>query len=217
MAPEAPLLAGAVAVAYLESSIPVAYLLGRLRGLDLRDLGTGNPGAANLFRNAGFWPAAAAGPLAFLQGLAPLGLARLAGWDNGSVALLAAAAVLGNGFPFLLGFHGGRVVAVGTGATAGLCPPAFVGLLACFGLGYLSSSLPVATLAGFMVAAAVTWLVRGAAAAAGSAAILAVLLARRLDGLAEDLRSGDPAWRVVIGRLVLDQRPGQELVGRRRR
>ena len=214
--PEPGVLAAAVAVTYLEASIPVAYLLGRRWGLDLWEVGTGNPGTANLFRNAGLAPAALAGPLTFLQGLAPLIVARLAGWGEVAVGMLAVAAVAGNGFPFLLGFRGGRAAAVGTGAMAGLCLPAFVVLLTCYAAGALVQALPVATLMGYGLAVATAWWAQGLPAAAAAAAILAILLVRRLDGLNEDLRSGDPAWRVLVGRLVLDRRPGQRLVGARR-
>jgi glycerol-3-phosphate acyltransferase PlsY len=217
MAPEPGVLATATVATYVEASVPLAYLLGRLQGLDIRDLGTGNPGTANLFRNAGLWPAALAGPLTFLQGLIPVALARLAGWDDVPITLLAIAAAVGNGFPFLLGFHGGRVVAVGTGALAGLCPPAFAVLLACFAAGAMLRILPVATLLGFGLAVLVAWQIRGATTALGAALILVVLLTRRLDGLSEDLRSGGSAWRVVVGRLVLDRRPEQRLAGPRQR
>jgi glycerol-3-phosphate acyltransferase PlsY len=217
MTPGPAILAAAVAMTYLEASIPPAYLLGRAQGVDIRDLGTGNPGTANLFRNAGLWPAALAGPLTFLQGLIPVALARLAGWDDGTAALLAVAAAVGNGFPFVLAFHGGRVVAVGTGAITGLCPPALAIVLVGFAAGALLRILAVATLVGFGLAILVAWQIQGSAAAAGAAVVLAVLLVRRLDGLPEDLRSGDPAWRVIVGRLALDRRPEQRLVGPRPR
>ena len=43
----------AVVLAYLLGSIPFAYLAGRARGIDLRKVGSGNLGAANVFRNLG--------------------------------------------------------------------------------------------------------------------------------------------------------------------
>jgi hypothetical protein len=77
--------------------------------------------------------------------------------------------------------------------------------------------MPVATLVGYTLAVGITWWTQSRAAVMGAVVILAFLLVRRLDGVVEDLRSGDPARRVVIGRLVFDQRPGQQLAGARRR
>ena len=74
-----PAIAVAVAVlvgAYLIGSVPVAWLLGRWRRLELRDMGSGNPGTSNLFRNAGVGVAVLSGPLQFAQGVIPVLVAR---------------------------------------------------------------------------------------------------------------------------------------------
>src|SRR5207253_1262707 len=49
----------AVALGYLLGSIPFAYLLTRSRGVDLREVGSRNVGAANVLRTAGVVPAIA--------------------------------------------------------------------------------------------------------------------------------------------------------------
>ena len=43
----------ALIVGYLLGSVPFAFLAGRVRGIDLRTVGSGNLGAANVFRNLG--------------------------------------------------------------------------------------------------------------------------------------------------------------------
>jgi len=50
------LVALAIIIAYLLGSIPFAYLIGRLRkGTDIRETGTRNMGAMNVFYTVGFW------------------------------------------------------------------------------------------------------------------------------------------------------------------
>jgi acyl phosphate:glycerol-3-phosphate acyltransferase len=112
-----------LAAAYLLGSIPFSYFLVRwLRGLDVRTLGSGNPGAANVLRVAG----KGAGTTAFVfdaaKGAAAVVLAR--SWDAEPrwVAASAVAVVLGHLFPLLLGFRGGKGVATGAGALAVLSP-----------------------------------------------------------------------------------------------
>ena len=70
MAPvlEATLILGS----YLLGSVPFALLLGRTRGIDIRQLGSGNVGATNLGRALGRRWATAAFVLDFLKGLAPV-------------------------------------------------------------------------------------------------------------------------------------------------
>ncbi|MBI4311561.1 MAG: glycerol-3-phosphate acyltransferase, partial [Chloroflexi bacterium] len=42
-----------IALGYLSGSLPIAYLVARARGVDVFQVGTGNPGAANVFRRIG--------------------------------------------------------------------------------------------------------------------------------------------------------------------
>lgn len=215
--PSAAFLVAAVLATYLEASVPIPYAIGRARGLDLREAGTGNPGTANLFRNAGWGPALVAGPLSFVQGLVPLALARVAGWPDLALALLALAAVLGNGYSWLLRFHGGRIVATGFGAMTGLWPPGLVVYLVVSAVGYAADRLAVSVLVAFALAPLLVWRLASVEAALGALGLLVVLLLRRLDGIGDDLQSGEPPLRVVVGRLILDAHPGQALVGPRRR
>lgn len=126
--------AGLVLLAYLVGSVPFAFLLGRLRGVDLRKVGSGNIGATNLARVGGARWGVPAFLLDFLKGLAPVLLAGAAGGDpiegaaiegRGALAAhvqiaCALAAVLGHVFPVYLGFRGGKGVATSFGALAGL-------------------------------------------------------------------------------------------------
>ncbi len=128
-------LLGLIIAAYLSGSIPTGLLVARFTGgPDPRRLGSGNLGAANLYRLLG----RKAGALTLLgdaaKGALPLGLALwwlkpLGTWLEPAVALVGAAAVLGHVFPLYLGFKGGKAVATSLGVVAVLSPVAALNLV----------------------------------------------------------------------------------------
>jgi acyl phosphate:glycerol-3-phosphate acyltransferase len=140
-----------LALAYLAGSFPSAVVFGRvLRGLDPRELGSGNAGATNVLRSIGPLPAALTLLADIAKALAAVFLAPLAGGlalhaidpTRGSplgpsdlAALCAAAAVLGHVFPVFTGFRGGKGVAVAAAAIGALHPCAVPWCLLVFGLG----------------------------------------------------------------------------------
>lgn len=111
-------------LAYLVGSIPFGLLLGWLRGVDLRKVGSGNIGATNALRAMGV----VGGLLTLLgdglKGFLPVYWARTL-WGPGDPWLfgVALAAVLGHLFPLYLRFQGGKGVATGLGVTLALWPP----------------------------------------------------------------------------------------------
>lgn len=128
-----PILLLVLAVAsYLLGSVPAGYLVGRMKGIDLRRHGSGNVGATNVVRVIGTGYGVAVFAFDFLKGfvpacwLAPLALAPGAGaWTRDAAALaLGVAALLGHVFPIWLRFQGGKGVATSAGFCAGLCWPA---------------------------------------------------------------------------------------------
>ena len=98
-----------IIVSYLLGSIPSAYIIARLRkGIDIRDFGSGNMGAANVFRYVGVWEGivvvftdVAKGAVAILIAQA-LNVSQL--WLLGA----GFSALLGHNFPVFVGFRGGR-------------------------------------------------------------------------------------------------------------
>jgi len=118
----------AVAAAYLLGSIPFAFLAGRARGVDLRTIGSGNLGAANVFRALGKGMGIAVMAADIGKGVAAVLIAR-ALTDDPWPAIAAGAAVAGHVFPVWMRFKGGKGVAVGGGAVIGLMPLASLVLL----------------------------------------------------------------------------------------
>lgn len=116
---------------YLLGSLPWAYLIGRGHGIDIRRHGSGNVGATNVSRVLGRnWGILCFG-LDFLKGLVPVLAAQMlfaatAEWPKaGSEVLLIVAIIApiaGHNWSVFLGFHGGKGVAVSTGALTALTP-----------------------------------------------------------------------------------------------
>ncbi len=104
-------------------SIPFSYLAVRLRtGSDLRDVGSGNPGATNALRTAGPSVALLGLLLDIAKGFVPVWIGRSAGLPDEALAAAAVATVLGHAFSPFLGFRGGKGVATGFGALSALNP-----------------------------------------------------------------------------------------------
>jgi acyl phosphate:glycerol-3-phosphate acyltransferase len=111
--------------AYLLGSIPFGYLIVRVRGADIRKAGSGNIGAANVARNAGFAAGALTLALDAAKGFAAVWAASH--WTGGSIRWMmgaAVAAVAGHVFPVWLRFKGGKGVATGLGVFLPICPEA---------------------------------------------------------------------------------------------
>ncbi|MDX1617075.1 MAG: glycerol-3-phosphate acyltransferase [Candidatus Promineifilaceae bacterium] len=109
-------------IAFLSGALPFSVWIGRLAlGHDIRQIGDHNPGAANVYRAGGKRWGALAIILDFLKGAAPVSLAHyavgLAGW---SLVIVALAPILGHAYSPLLGFRGGKALAVTFGIWTGL-------------------------------------------------------------------------------------------------
>ncbi len=126
---------GLVVLAYLLGGIPTGLVVARrLGGADPRQAGSGNIGAANMFRLLG----RRAGFLTLLgdvfKGAVPTFLALfwlhpLGAWAEAAVAMVGGAAVLGHIFPVYLGFKGGKGVATSFGVMVAVVPWAALNLL----------------------------------------------------------------------------------------
>jgi glycerol-3-phosphate acyltransferase PlsY len=112
-----------LAVAYLLGSIPFGLLIVKAQGgPDVRSTGSGNIGAANVTRTAGFVAGALTLLLDAAKGFLPVWLAgRLTGGSANWLIATAVAAVIGHVFPVWLKFRGGKGVATGLGVFIPIC------------------------------------------------------------------------------------------------
>ncbi len=98
-----------VALGYLLGSIPTAYIAGRiLKGVDIRQIGDGNMGAANSFRQLGAKAGVAVGIADAAKGALAVLIAQAASLPLVVVLLTGTAVVVGHNWPVFLGFRGGR-------------------------------------------------------------------------------------------------------------
>ncbi len=116
-------LAVSTILAYLIGSIPVAYIFGRLlKGIDIREHGSGNMGATNALRVLGRWPGLVVLILDIIKGIIPVTvLANVFGLgDPLSLVIIAIATVAGHNWTIFLGFKGGKGMATSLGVLIGL-------------------------------------------------------------------------------------------------
>lgn len=115
-----------VIAAYLLGATPTSYLAGRLaRRIDLREHGSHNLGATNVYRVLGWRWAIPVGLVDVAKGAVPVWLfGRWAGGPDWLPAALGVAAVLGHVFSPFVGFKGGKGVATASGMFLALAPVA---------------------------------------------------------------------------------------------
>ncbi|MFH1003458.1 MAG: glycerol-3-phosphate acyltransferase [Chloroflexota bacterium] len=194
--------------AYLIGSLPSAYVVARLRkGVDIRQVGSRNMGAMNVFYQVGFGWGLLVLALDIGKGAAAVAFAR---WLDAAlvVELLAgAAAVTGHSFSVFLKFRGGRGGAACIGIFAFLMPwgiPVYLGL---FGLGLLLTRYPTLSYsAAFIGFPFLAWLVYHS----GELVIytIALLLLPGLKYLPRvlEMRTTGGSWRHVFLRRGLKDR-----------
>ena len=112
-------IALAVIAAYLVGSIDFAVIVARMHGVDIREVGSGNPGASNVIRSIGRGPGAMVLVLDTIKGVIGAAMGMIAsGTADPQVewAFLAGlAAVIGHCYPIFHKFKGGKGVATGLG------------------------------------------------------------------------------------------------------
>ena len=109
---------------YLVGAIPTSYLAGRLfRGIDLREHGSRNLGATNVYRTLGWRYAIPVGLVDIAKGAVPVLLFAPQVSESQLFALVCGiAAILGHVFSVFVGFRGGKGVATAAGVMLGLTP-----------------------------------------------------------------------------------------------
>jgi glycerol-3-phosphate acyltransferase PlsY len=168
-------MAVVVLIAYLIGSIPFALILARRWGADLRQVGSGNLGAANVMRASGVTAGVLVAALDMAKGAASVWIASRVGDGTDLPAAAGLAAIIGHVYPIWLRFRGGKGVATACGAFAMLTPMAVPPVLAIFAavvwltqyisLGSVLASMALPPLAYAMGSPAPAVVAAGAAAA----------------------------------------------------
>lgn len=139
-----------LALAYLAGSVSSAILVSKIFSLpNPRIHGSGNPGATNVLRLGGRFPAALVLLFDILKGTIPVWVSYKLGIAPVLLGFVAIMACLGHIFPLFFGFKGGKAVATAFGAMLPIGVELAVGLILCWGLivfltGYSSLAAMVA-------------------------------------------------------------------------
>lgn len=192
----------AMVCAYLIGSFPSAYIVARLRkGIDIRDVGSRNMGAMNVFYKVGFVEGLMVLTLDIGKGAAAVALARWLGVPMIAELFAGVTVLIGHNFPVFLRFRGGRGGATLIGVLAFLLPWGIPFYLAIFGLGLLlTRNATFSYSIAFLCFPFIAWLwYHSLALVAFSAAILVFPLLRYIPRLKE-MRAAGGSWRHVIRR-----------------
>jgi glycerol-3-phosphate acyltransferase PlsY len=206
----------AILLSYLGGSISFPYWVARLRGVDLRAVGSRKLGGSNLWKSVGPGEAIAGGLLDAAKGFAAVIVARTLGLPLEAQLGCGIAAVVGQMWPVFHGFDGGRANSAGWGFALAVDPIAFVimmlPVLAAVAMRLAvrprpSRLLPLAALLSFAVFPAVIWEQDGTTpVVVAGLGLLGLILVRRITaGLGEDLATGAPAARVLANRALFDR------------
>lgn len=124
----------AIILCYLLGSVSFSVLLAKiLKGIDIRQHGSGNAGATNTLRVLGKGPAILVLVLDVLKGVAAVWIGKWLGGDNVWMpGLCGIAAIAGHNWPLYFRFRGGKGIATAIGVLVSLCflPALYAGIIA---------------------------------------------------------------------------------------
>ena len=199
--------------AYLLGSVPVSYIVAKLsRGIDLRQYGTGQVGAGNLWRLTSWRLALPIAIFDLIKGLVMVWVAQLMGLDIAQQLAVGLAAIIGHNWPVFLRFSGGR----GVGTTIGviiilpiindMTPWGTIAFLAALIIGTLiMRSSPVPVFVGVAVLPLVSWFYEPLSVTLGFLAMFLIIVIKRLTAP----RSGEAALvgkrQLLLNRLLFDR------------
>lgn len=152
-----------IIVCYLIGSIPTAYLLvKKLKGIDIRTVGSGNVGASNASRVLGKWGFISVLTADALKGLIPVLVLKSVYGQSGYVLAGAVAVILGHTFTCFLNFKGGKGVATGLGVFIALAPVSTLIAAAAFGVMiYFFRMISLSSITAAFVIAVSVWFMSG--------------------------------------------------------
>lgn len=191
--------------AYLLGAVPFGYIFGRMKGMDVRNTGSGNIGATNVARSLGWGWGAVVFFCDALKGflsawVLPLFAERFSGQQAGDMLPLACAlmAVAGHNWPVFLRFRGGKGIATSLGALLGIAPAsATLGVASWAAVFGLTRYVSVASMSGAIIVAISAWAFYGGSGplVPSVLSVLAVLaLLRHKANIGRLLRGSEPRF-----------------------
>ena len=194
------IISTALICAYLIGSFPSAYIAGRFRrGIDIREVGSRNVGAMNVFYKVGFVTGLLVLAVDVGKGAAAVALARWLGVPMIAELFAGVAAVVGHGFPVWLKFRGGRGGATCIGILIFLMPWGIPIYLAIFGIGLLLTRYPTLSYSiAFLCFPFIAWLIYHSGALVAFSVGILLLPGVKYIPRIKEMRSSGGNWRRVF-------------------
>ena len=191
---------------YLSGSIPYAVIVSRARGVNIRAVGSKNPGAHNVMRHVGRGWGWLVTILDLLKGALPALFARLAGLSDWAIVGVGVTAMLGHITSPFLGFKGGKGVATGFGMLLVLAPiPMVAGSL--IGLAILRVSHLVVVAAGIALVLTFGLMIASGVSAAALAAPWIVLALSGAAAAVEEIQKTSGSLPAVLKNVLMRGAP----------
>jgi glycerol-3-phosphate acyltransferase PlsY len=180
-------------IGYLLGSIPTAYIVSRVRkGIDIRTVGSGNMGGANVMREIGILEGVLVGLFDIAKGAGAILVAQALSVSELWIFGAGFAAVAGHNFPVFAGFRGGRGSATVIGMFLVLAPTAALITLAVVAIPFFATrKFAGAIIIGFALLPLFIWLLEGSfPLVAFALAIDVFMLIRNLPDIRQVLTKG---------------------------
>jgi len=120
---------GSAILGYFFGAIPIGYLVGQARGIDIRLYGSGRTGGTNVLRTLGARAALITVLGDITKGIAAVVAASILFQAETPKVVAGVFAIIGHSKSVFIGWRGGAGVATGSGAMLALYPPVFLLLL----------------------------------------------------------------------------------------
>jgi glycerol-3-phosphate acyltransferase PlsY len=202
-----------IVIGYLFGSIPLSYVVGKKRGINLKQQGTQQVGAGNLWRMTSRKLGLIVGFYDFLKGILMVGVAHNQGLDAGQQLVVGLMVIIGHNWPVFLRFHGGRGISTLLGLAVilpilnDISPwPSVIatGITVVFTLIFRTSPLPVLISAASLPLT--SWLFQNPDAVAMTfLAIFLVVVVKRLTAQPTPEKLQINLGRLLVNRLLFDR------------
>ena len=182
-----------IIIGYLLGSIPTAYIVSRLRkGIDIRTVGSGNMGGANVMREIGTREGVFVGLFDIAKGAGAILIAQALNVSELRVFGAGFGALVGHNFPVFAGFRGGRGSATTIGIFLVLAPKATLLTLVVVAIPFFTSrKFTGAIIIGFALLPLFIWLLNGSLTLVRYSLVIDVfMLIRNLSSIKEVVAKG---------------------------
>jgi len=193
-------------IGYLLGSIPFSFVIPKLlKGIDIRDYGSGNIGGSNVIRTVGLIPGIFASLLDILKAMVAVWIIKYIGWGLPYEAISGVSAIIGHNWSIYLRFSGGRGIACTIGILALLLPRELIGVFAIMILGFIAKEGALSVLIALILLPPMAIVLNEPFSLVMTAvALLVIAVLRRISFVVEDRKRGLPAKKAFFNRLLYD-------------